>query len=190
MLSRWRFRAWPQAEYAELVDFLHATPPERERALSPKQASWLMRNVARGRGDVSLLRALVDSTTGYDVSGEGMWTKGLWDLVDAALEGGRLLLVPVPYTVPVVHAPQANQKREDPPLAFGDEQKPLDWIEFEFVDGAGEPLAGTRYELKLVDGSLRQGVTDGAGRIRLERVEAGTCSITFPDVDGAEWEPA
>jgi len=56
------------------------------------------------------------------------------------------------------------------------------WVEFELLDG-GEPAAGVRYELRL-PGRVAQGKLNSRGKVRVEGIpQAGTCTITFPDLD-------
>ncbi len=56
------------------------------------------------------------------------------------------------------------------------------WVEFELLDG-GEPAAGVRYELRL-PGRVARGELNSRGKVRVEGIaQAGTCTITFPDLD-------
>lgn len=59
------------------------------------------------------------------------------------------------------------------------------WVEVELADDEGRPVAGQAYELRLPDGSLRQGCLDGAGRARVDGVPAGTCQVRFPSWAGS-----
>ncbi len=72
----------------------------------------------------------------------------------------------------------------------GDEG-PKSWIEVELVDGEDKPIAGERFELQLPDGeTVYRGTTDANGIARVEGIDPGQCSITFPDLDEEAWEPA
>src|SRR5690606_32157747 len=42
------------------------------------------------------------------------------------------------------------------------------------------------FALTLVDGSVRHGALDTKGVARLERLEAGLCTVTFPRIDARE----
>lgn len=67
------------------------------------------------------------------------------------------------------------------------------WVELELVGEDGTGLADHRYVLTLPDGSTREGKTDSDGLARIEGIAAkdgDTCSLTFPDLDRAAWEPA
>lgn len=61
------------------------------------------------------------------------------------------------------------------------------WVELELLDTDGEPLAGERYRVVLPDGEVREGKLDASGRAREESPQAGTCKVSFPDLDQAEW---
>jgi hypothetical protein len=56
------------------------------------------------------------------------------------------------------------------------------YIEVELVDRAGHPVAGERYRIVLPDGAAREGSLDRDGKVRLEPVAAGMCSISFPSL--------
>ena len=63
-------------------------------------------------------------------------------------------------------------------------------IEIELVEVDGEPVRDVRFVAEWSDGTTREGVTDDQGRGRIEGVEAGEYSVTFPDVDASAWEAA
>ncbi len=66
----------------------------------------------------------------------------------------------------------------------------LTWIQIRLVDMEGEPVPNERYILRMPDGSERTGRLDYVGRARVERIDTpGTCMVSFPDLDGAAWEP-
>ncbi len=69
-----------------------------------------------------------------------------------------------------------------------DQKKKTSWIEIELVDEADMPVAGEPYELELPDGKIRSGSLDANGLARIEDIEAGTCQICFPRLDGRAWE--
>lgn len=65
----------------------------------------------------------------------------------------------------------------------------LHFIELELVGEDDAPIAGVRWEIALPDGGVRRGVTDSRGRARIDRLKtAGTCEVTFPDLDEEAWE--
>ncbi len=70
------------------------------------------------------------------------------------------------------------------------EQKPKkDWIEIILVDEVGEPMPGVRYRITPPSGDPPQeGRLNEHGQAGYYKIEAGTCKVTFPDLDGDAWE--
>ena len=62
------------------------------------------------------------------------------------------------------------------------------WIEIVLKDELGRPAAGERYRIVLPDQTVREDRLDGNGKARLQRLEAGVCKVTFPDLDPDAWE--
>jgi hypothetical protein len=65
-------------------------------------------------------------------------------------------------------------------VAVVDEKKPS-WIGIELRRDTGEPAAGHRYEIDLPDGSRLSGQLDQRGKVRIEGIDPGKCTIRFPD---------
>lgn len=65
------------------------------------------------------------------------------------------------------------------------------WIEIELVGEDDEPIPSEKYEITLPDGSVAGGTLDQNGFARVDGIrDAGSCDITFPDLDKDAWEPA
>jgi len=62
------------------------------------------------------------------------------------------------------------------------------WVDVQLLDEDGEPIPGERYILKITDGSVREGSLDASGRVRVNGIDPGTCTVTFPDLDTKEWK--
>jgi hypothetical protein len=77
-----------------------------------------------------------------------------------------------------------------PPLAGKRPEPEKTWVEFKLVDKLQRPVAGARYQLKITDGSVREGALDENGSVRVRGIDPGDCEITFPDFDGREWKRA
>jgi hypothetical protein len=60
------------------------------------------------------------------------------------------------------------------------EAQDLDWVDIQFVDDAGEPMANETYEVILADGSTRTGTLDANGVGKLSGIIAGGCAVSFP----------
>jgi hypothetical protein len=68
------------------------------------------------------------------------------------------------------------------------EEEKKSWIEIELVGEDDKPIPGEKYKITLPDGSVDQGTLDQNGLARVEGFEAGTCKVTFPDLDKEAWE--
>ncbi|MEZ4339913.1 MAG: hypothetical protein R3B82_25100 [Sandaracinaceae bacterium] len=91
-----------------------------------------------------------------------------------------------PRDVPALRVRPIAVEPDDEPS--GDEVG-IHWIEIELLDMSDQPVAGERYQIELPDGSVRRGVLDGRGRARVDRLkQAGTCKVTFPNLDEDAWE--
>jgi hypothetical protein len=62
------------------------------------------------------------------------------------------------------------------------------WIEIVLTDEVGKPCTGERYRLVLPDRQTKEGVLDARGRVRVDGLEAGSCKISFPELDPDAWE--
>lgn len=64
---------------------------------------------------------------------------------------------------------------------------PTTWIEIRLTDEAGSPVAGEPYAVTLADGTVASGTLDEDGLARVDGIPAGTCQVTFPDLDQDAW---
>lgn len=65
------------------------------------------------------------------------------------------------------------------------------WIEVVLRDADGDPVRFARYRIELPDGTVSEGSLDGAGVARVAGLDAaGTCKISFPQLDGRALRPA
>ena len=82
-------------------------------------------------------------------------------------------------------------KAYKPPESEEDKQEKKHWIEIELKDQDGAPVAGESYRIVLPDGeTLAEGTLDDKGFARLDGIDAGTCKITFPNLDKTSWKAA
>lgn len=83
----------------------------------------------------------------------------------------------------------SNAPTHNPTAAENREKK--HWIEIELVDEAGQAVPGEPYLIVLPDGTtVADGTTDQKGRARVDGIDAGTCQVTFPNLDKAAWVKA
>jgi len=86
-------------------------------------------------------------------------------------------------------APCQSQPASPTPAPVGgasvqilDDSKPA-WIGLELVDLEGKAVPGEGYEVKLPDGQIVTGNLDGNGKVRIEGIDPGDCTVTFPRLD-------
>lgn len=85
--------------------------------------------------------------------------------------------------------PAATDKNQ--PGQSKQQDKEGHYIEIELVDEQDNPVPGERYEIELPTGEVADGTLDENGFARVDKIpKAGTCKITFPDLDKDAWEPA
>ena len=63
----------------------------------------------------------------------------------------------------------------------------LVWIEIELADEEGRPVAGEKYTVQLMNGSLIEGTLDSQGKAYIDGIPRGNCKITFANLDKNEW---
>jgi hypothetical protein len=74
-----------------------------------------------------------------------------------------------------------------PPTAFQPCQQ-THWIEIVLVDQENQPAPGVAYKIVGPDGALHTGALDQNGFARVDGLPAGTCQVSFPDLEDAVWE--
>jgi hypothetical protein len=60
----------------------------------------------------------------------------------------------------------------------------------EMARADGSPAAFIAYEVKSANGEVKRGLLDADGRARLDGLPAGSCEVSFPEIDGREWDLA
>ena len=85
-------------------------------------------------------------------------------------------------------APITGQAAAPPSVMVVDPDKP-DWIGISLVSPDGKPIAGEPFVVELADGKSVFGKLDNLGKVRIEGVDPGSCKVTFPERDAAEWKP-
>jgi len=86
-----------------------------------------------------------------------------------------------PYKPPAAGQPGAGQQ--------GPEDK-THWIEIKLTDEQGKPVPGEPYRVVLPDGqTAAEGTLDEKGMARVEGIDSGTCTVTFPNRDKSAWAP-
>ncbi len=112
--------------------------------------------------------------------------RALWEEIDKHLSddrrgAGLLLLRDRPSRGG--RAGEADEPAVTPSQARGAApRQELDWIEIQVVDDNQQPYAGS-YKIVLPDGRKLEGVLGAAGTIRADAIMAGSCQVSFPDLD-------
>ncbi len=90
---------------------------------------------------------------------------------------------------------QGQSEKPEPaktePKKAPEKEKPVYSAEFELVGEDGKGVAMEKFRVTLPDGSVREGVTDLQGKIKIDDIETqGSCKISFPELDQDCWEDA
>ena len=64
------------------------------------------------------------------------------------------------------------------------------WVEVKLMDDDDNPVPGAEYRIRLPDASTSEGTLDDKGAVKIDGIIAGQCVISFPEIDGREWNPA
>lgn len=62
------------------------------------------------------------------------------------------------------------------------------WIEVELVGEDDKPITGELVQITVPDGRVYRSSTDHLGLVRVQGFKAGSCRITFPNLDQEAWE--
>jgi hypothetical protein len=158
--------------------------------LGPDEAWMRVRKVFQDEGNASQLRSLAAEWT------DAGQMRG-WD--DQELERnfldwvsrGEVMIVAEPAQAlnPGIATRGLELKVDPPPPA--QKKKKVAWIAIELVDQDGEPVPDQPYKIELPNGSSRAGNLDSQGKARIEGIDPpGTCKISFPELDAADWKAA
>ncbi|HZV00719.1 MAG TPA: hypothetical protein VFF73_28650 [Planctomycetota bacterium] len=61
------------------------------------------------------------------------------------------------------------------------------WIELELLDAEGAPVGGEKFVVQA-GGKKHEGTLDEKGRARVAAAEPGPWTVTFPEIDGDDWD--
>lgn len=84
---------------------------------------------------------------------------------------------------------QARKERTFKPNE--EDEKTKHWIKVKLVDEAGKPVPGEVCKITLPDGRVTSRSTNQKGEVHVKGIkDAGSCQITFPNLDKDAWEEA
>ena len=75
--------------------------------------------------------------------------------------------------------PAVEQPKVDTPAAIVKKT----WIELVLVNEDGQPVGAQAYKLALSDGTVQEGTLGEDGRVWIDDIPEGDCSLSFPDLD-------
>lgn len=84
----------------------------------------------------------------------------------------------------------ATTSRAEETTSPVDSGEPRHWVEIQLFGEDGEPIASEPYLIVAADGVEWRGRTNADGMARLSPIPAGTCRVSFPELDAEAWDPA
>jgi hypothetical protein len=108
--------------------------------------------------------------------------------VERALIVGRASLVEGPALMRLVGLDGDVAGEPPPPASARAAEAALTWIEIKLIGEDDKPIPGEAYRVELVDGSVREGRLDAEGFVRIDQIDPGTCTVTFPALDEEAWQ--
>ena len=120
-------------------------------------------------------------------AGEGDETEGIMRKGQGAAVVSRTVVESTPLQDEMARRESAEAVEEEAVVA-GEQEPETTWIEIELIDAHGNPAPFERFKLTLPDGSAKWGRLDGDGKARVEKLQEGSCQVTFPDRDEEVWD--
>ena len=103
-------------------------------------------------------------------------------------EGPQSVLVATVGTTPLQDE-MANEASTVDAVEVTEEAPPeTTWIEIELMDPDGNPVPNEQFKITYADGSVKYGRLDQDGKARIEKLQPGTCQVTFPNRDEEVWD--
>lgn len=163
-------------------------PPTDTAALTPTTAATTMDTWLRSGRPDSLVVSRIQALVQEERLGPPHPRPAELDRQDllAMLRAGRLRLYARRLPPPL--APQAREAEQEKPSAPAWEETKT-WVAIRLLDDEvpPNPVPFKRYRVELTDGSTREGKLDARGEAYFDGIDPGTCKVTFPDFDVADW---
>lgn len=105
------------------------------------------------------------------------------------LVSGRVKIAALPLAIPTwAYEAPAEEEEEEPAAVMPPMAEEPHWIEYRFVDAAGNTIAGLSYEFTEVDGSTKKGTLPSNGILRRDGLPiTGDCNVKLFSVTNAKW---
>lgn len=184
----YRVKGSPNEVWIALHD--RAELPRHAARISPESAAFLVDTLFPDDGGGRLLLATIASDMGVPfVTRPELDAAQLRMVIRAALKSGILVAYRVHEQLsgaPVAPLPSEPPPSEPPPP----EEKTFIVIELVDDDKPPKPVPFEKYRIELPDHSVREGMLDENGRARVTGIDPGTCKVSFPRLNGDDWQPA
>lgn len=192
MRREWRIRG--SSREVILVRSADATDEERASAISGSIAArllsgWIQPGTsANARSTLLQVWNALQGEPSRTQRVDGTW---LQERVADALRSGRLLAI----TIESPASSSSDSGDVDVVIESREPEEPpapaiKTWIEIRLKDTAGNPVANEPYTIKLPSGVTRTGTLNFDGSSLIQDIDPGTCEVSFPGIDGREWERA
>jgi hypothetical protein len=163
------------------------------RSSDATRPSWHMEELLRrdrsGAGEYATRDVLLDVHRVLFGDAVASWSAGnsletIRNDLRAAARAGRVVVTRAPVKARLVMLEAAPEE----PLGPESSTDVTDWIEIKLVDPDGKPVPNVGYAITAADGSTSRGTLDARGFARVEGLEAGSCIVSFPDIDAREYK--
>lgn len=183
MRDVWRIGMWMDVRLATS----DAAPPPDSDVLPAAQAAfwvrWVLEDGPKGR---TALLEIAEALSGGFASHRSGIEEAL-AIVKQGFADGRLKAFaqkhvgggkgPAEIDPPDIEPPKEDKKTFVAVQLLSDEPEP-------------KPVPFKRYRIVLPDESVREGQLDQFGRAVINDIDPGTCKVSFPDFDAADWKAA
>jgi type VI secretion system secreted protein VgrG len=79
-----------------------------------------------------------------------------------------------------------SSKKHKPESEENKEKK--NWVEVHLVDESGADVPNETVRITLPDGTVAEGTTNEKGKYRVDGIDPGNCTVTFPNLDQDAWK--
>jgi hypothetical protein len=183
MRDVWRIGMWMSVR----LSTSEAPPPPDSSALPASQAAvwirWVLDDGHRGR---ALLLEIAESLSGGFASHRADIEVAL-AIVRRGFEDGRLKAFAQQHVGGGKGPEQIDPPDIDPPK---EDKKTFVAVQLLSDEPEPKPVPFKRYRIVLPDESVREGRLDQFGRALITGIDPGTCKVSFPDFDAADWKMA
>lgn len=160
--------------------------PDSEALPALQAAAWLPAVLEEGaRGRTTILE-IAEALEGGSATYRTTVAEAL-AVVQRGLDAGRLLAYAQKHTGGGKGPATVDPPQPQPPV---DEKKTFVAVQLMTDEPEPKPVPFKRYRIVLPDETVREGQLDQFGRAVISEIDPGTCKVSFPDFDAADWKAA